>query len=312
MIYILYGEDTYRSRKKVRDITDHFYAVAGSNASVVRIILSEHSKQEVDAAVTTGSLFCNKRLVLIEEPSDAPADVLQYMESKLPALASSADVFIIWDREPTGSGEAFITTATSHATKVQEYKNLTAQGAARFVEDEARTRGISLSAADKQQLLSGFSGDSWKLIQQMEQKALGVAGSPTKTYGVSPEALKDKRLLFSLVDAYGLRQRAKAWHIYHALLRDGVEPEKIFWTLMSHARTVIHISSLLRNGVRTAELPRRAGVHPFVAKKAAAEAEHVSQQDLLLAHSRLCDLDLKTKQGQGDTTLGLERILLTL
>ncbi len=310
MLYVLSGEDAYRSRKKLRDIEDRFYAVAGGRESAVRIVLSESSRLEVEQVLTTGSLFRNKRLFILEEPSAAAADAAVYLEEKLPLLVKSDDIYVIWDRVPTPK-QGFFAAAASSAVKAQEFKRLTAQESARFLDEEARMRGISPSSVQKRRILMDAGGDSWRMVQELEKAAI----SPPSKYltgELIPASSNDDRAIFSLMDAYGLSQRAKAWQIYNTLVHAGMEPEKIFWRLLSHTRTLLSIYSLMQRGAAAADIPRAAGVHPFVAKKAAVLAARVSLSDLTGKHASLVNLDFQAKQSRGDVALGLERILLNL
>lgn len=309
MLYILYGEDTYRSRKKMREITERFYAVAGSSESVYRVVLSECSREALEAVLGTGSLFRDKRLVLLEEPSEAPADVLQFLESKLALCAASDDVFVIWDRVAQTGATDFIKTSIAHAAKAQEFSKLSPHARAGFVDEELTERGISLSAKEKQELLREQNGDSWRLVQSIEKRALGAAdGSIFPTH--RKEA--DRRMFFSFTDACGLRQRAEAWKLFHELLQDGAEPERIFWALISHLKTLLSVGSLLTSGIHTVDIHRMIGLHPFVVKKAVTQARYFSERELASLYSQLALLDFETKQSRGDLALGVERIVLSL
>lgn len=316
MIYVLFGEDTYRSRKKLREITDRFYAVAGGRESAVHIVLPERSRQEVEQVLTTGSLFRNKRLFVVEEPSGASADVGAYLEEQLPTLAKSDDIYVVWDRVPISA------TIIACAVKVQEFGRLTAEGSARFLDEEAHARGIALSSDENRRILRDSAGESWHMIQQLEKSALApslksmVGGLASNTsVEISPISANmppGDRVLFSLIDAYGLSQRAKAWQIYTTLLEAGMEPEKIFWRLLSHTKTMLSIHSLIQRGVAMVDISRKAGVHPFVAKKVAFMVRNTSGHDLRHRHTSLVALDFQTKQSRGDLTLGMERLLLSM
>jgi len=309
MLYVLFGQDTYRSRKKLREITDRFYTFAGGRESAVRIVLPESSRFEVEQAVTTGSLFRNKQLFVIEEPSEAAVDVVVYLEEQLPKFAKSDDIYVIWDRKTFSGTAGFGAIAIKYAAKAQEFGHLTAQGSARFLEEEARLRGITLSNSRKRNILTLFSGDSWKIIQALEKSALENEKNEEVS---SADTALDDRLIFSLTDAYGLSERVKAWRIYATLLDAGMEPENIFWRLISHVRTTLSIYSLVQRGVPVGDMARIAGVHPFVAKKAAAVAARIPGQNLKCRHAALVSLDFQTKQSRGDMALGLERILLSI
>ncbi|OGZ44301.1 MAG: hypothetical protein A3J55_03320 [Candidatus Ryanbacteria bacterium RIFCSPHIGHO2_02_FULL_45_17b] len=306
MLYVLFGEDTYRSRKKLREIIDRFYAVAGGRESAVRIVLPEHSRQEVEQVLTTGSLFRDKRLFVVEDPSGATADVAAYLEEQLPTLTKSDDIYVVWDRVPVSAA------IVARAAKTQEFRGLTPESAARFLDEEARMRGVSLNANEKRRILADTSGDSWHMVEQLEKSALMKGYDDKGIPNATRVDTQADRAIFSLLDAYGLSQRAKAWHIYTMLVQAGMGPEKIFWRLLSHTKTLLSIHSLIQRGVAMADIPRVAGVHPFVAKKAAAVVAHIPAQNLTLRHTSLVALDFQTKQSRGDLALGLERILLSM
>lgn len=311
MLYILFGQDTYRSRKKLREITDRFYALAGGRESAVRIVLPESSRQEVELMLKTGSLFRDKQLIVLEEPGSATADVVAHVEKQLPQFAKSDDIYVLWDRMPFNGKAGFGAVAMGHATKVQEFSRLTAEGSARFLDEEARLRSVSLSAMEKRNILARFSGDSWALIGALEKAALKNEHIDEKII-VSAGAEPDDRLIFNLTDAHGLSERAKAWQIYTTLLGAGMEPENIFWRLISHIKTVLSVSSLVERGVAMGDIPRMTKAHPFVVKKAAAAALRISGDKLKKQHTSLVLLDFQTKQSRGDMALGLERILLSI
>lgn len=311
MLYVLFGQDAYRSRKKLREIIDRFYALTGGRESAVRVTLPESSRQEVEHIITTGSLFRNKQLIVLEEPSSATADVVAYVEKQLPKFAESDDIYVLWDRMSLDGKTSFGAAAVGHAAKAQEFGHLTAQESARFLDEEARLRGISLTFGAKQRILTDGAGDSWRLVQELEKAALKNEQADEKIVA-SADIAPDDRLIFNLTDAHGLSERAKAWQIYNTLLDAGMEPEKIFWRLISHVRTILSVHSLIQRGVAAADMPRAAGVHPFVAKKAALTAARISERDLKAQHASLVLLDFQTKQSRGDMALGLERILLNL
>lgn len=307
MIYLLYGEDSYRSRKKVREITDHFYRVSGSAEGAYRIALSECLLQDVEATAGTASLFRKKRFVLFEEPCAAPADIVQFLETKLPSYAASDDVFMFWDRAPgKGAGAVLLRKIVEYAAKTQEFGYLAPRAVVKFFDEEALARGVVLLPREKQELIAAAAGDSWRLVQLIEKRALGMSMTP-----LWHEELQ-KRIIFSFTDACGWRKRQEAWLLLQRLLRHGFTAEHLFWALLGHIRTLIRVGSLAESGVSAAALPRAAGVHPFVAKKAVVQAARFSIPELSRLFGNLSQLDYEAKQSRGDMTLGLERIVLSL
>jgi DNA polymerase III delta subunit len=200
----------------------------------------------------------------------------------------------------------FLQTMRQYAAKVQEFGRLRAPDATRLLEEELRERNSTLSLKDKQQVISEANGDSWRLIQSMERRIIGDGD-------MKSDVLQDSRqLLFSFTDACGRRNRGEAWRLLQTLLRLGVAADRIFWTLVSHVRTLIRVGSLVENGTPHAELAHAAGIHPFVAKKASQQSQGFTEHERIALYQQLTELDFQTKQSRGDYALGLERLVLTL
>mgnify|MGYP001570464355 CR=1 FL=1 len=292
----------------MREIQSRFYTVAGNRESAYRIQLAECSRTDLEAVIGTGSLFREKRLVLLEEPGEADGAAAEFLASKIDACASSDDVFVAWDSKSQKNAHGLLKILISKAAKIQEFSPLSPRAVAGFLEEELRERRITLSAKEKYNLIASYNGNTWLFIQNLETQALRgedmeCAGSRRK---------KAEYTVFSFTDAFGLRQRAKTICIFYELIHDGIEPERLFWALSGHLRALLSVGSLVHAGVRAAEIPKRVAFHPFVVKKAAEQIQRFSLEELTLLYQRLTMLDFEIKQSRGDVTLGLERILLSL
>ncbi len=292
----------------MREIQDRFYVVAGNRESAYRIQLAECSRTDLEAVIGTGSLFREKRLVLLEEPGEADDTAAEFLESKIDACASSDDVFVAWDSKSQKNAHGLLKILISKAAKIQEFSPLSPHAVAGFLEEELRERRITLSAKEKHNLIASYNGNTWLFIQNLETQAL--RGQDLERAGLRRK--KAEYTVFSFTDAFGLRQHTEALKIFHALLQNGIEPERLFWALIGHLRALMSVGSLVHAGVRTAEIPKRAALHPFVVKKAAVQIQRFSLEELTSVYKRLTLLDFEIKQSRGDAALGLERILLSL
>ncbi len=308
MIYLFHGKDTYRSRKKVREIVRRFNAVAGGGESAYRLILPECSRADVEVITESASLFRDKRLVVLEEPCGAGQDVTQFIESKLGLWAASPDVFVVWEGATQKKSGDILFSIAAHAAKVQEFSRMSGRKLTEFLDEELKGRGIMLTTKEKWDVLAAADGNSWRLVQLLEMCALGAVHN-----GVPATALPaGEQIVFSFTDACGQRKRTEAWKLLHALIRQGIEPQRMFWALVSHVRALIWTGSLSRSGAPADDLARISRMHPFAAKKAAAQARNFSERELAAIHAQLSTLDFEVKQSRGDIILGLEKIVLSL
>lgn len=302
-MYVLYGEDTFRSRTRAREIVDKFVQVAGGTEAVTRLYAPDYSLADIRSLVETGSLFRDKRLVVLEEVSAAAKEVAAFFEEKAPALQAAEDIFLFWDRGLEDMPPLNI--LIKNATKAQEFKKLAGATLARWIDVEVETRNITASPAEKRDLAIRTAGDTWRLHHELEK----MHAAPSQESAVSVSNLPT---VFQLTDAIGLRQRSQALTFFHALLGGGEAAEKIFSTISWHVRSLASVKELSDQGIDQAGIARATKLHPFVIKKAAVQAATFSRQEIAGLYQRLSELDTETKQRGRDLAIGLERIILSI
>src|SRR3989344_4524929 len=97
MIYILYGPDTYRSRKKLNEIIAQYREKAGNNFNLHRFDAKDDKTEDIKRACESGSLFEAKKLVVIEYAFVA-AESFPQIKSAVAAARHALDtILILWD-----------------------------------------------------------------------------------------------------------------------------------------------------------------------------------------------------------------------
>ena len=68
MIIFLYGEDTFRSRKKLKELKNRFLKEIDSSGYSLAVIDGEKTcLEEINSAVSALSLFTKKRMIVISD-----------------------------------------------------------------------------------------------------------------------------------------------------------------------------------------------------------------------------------------------------
>lgn len=124
MLFILYGPDRYRSRKKLNEIIAEYRAKTGSDLNMHRIDMEEQDPATLKAMLEVQSLFAPKKLVIVEYPwsaqNAAGADVLA---ERMKEIASSKELIVLlWDVELNPVQKKQIAKFGKHANKSQEFK----------------------------------------------------------------------------------------------------------------------------------------------------------------------------------------------
>ena len=307
MLYFFYGEDIYRSRKKIREIEERFLALSGGGEASVRIEAAETDLPSMRAYSETASLFRDKRLIIIEGSREAAEDMREYIEEHIPAYAIAADVFVLWERGMKATDKKFVSLVKKHATKTQEFVSPTPASLRALLETELRVRERALPPDIKQHILLSARGDSWRLMNELDKVLLQKKDIHTITRRVQSEPN-----IFLFTDAFGARKKTVALQLFHQFREEGMLPDAILRALTWHVRTLAVVADLIGRGEQEAGIAKKAKLHPFVVKKAVIQSRNFSGAELAQLYNKLSQLDTDSKQNRGDISLGLEHILLAL
>lgn len=110
--------------------------------------------------------------------------------------------------------------------------------------------------------------------------------------------------IFSLAEAFGMRDKKRAWTIFLRAIENGSEPEEIHGTIFWQLKTILLVKSAERTTVET------TGLKPFVLAKAKTFANNFSKEELHNISSRLVSLYHDSHRGRGDFSIGLEKLIL--
>lgn len=170
MVIFLYGEDSFRRKRKYAEIVSEFIAKNGN------LGFSDFSVDELDnflEAVKNRSIFSSHTLIGLKDADIKlfPKDVLSLFEETLAKAAESKEINVIISSEGPSLPDNMSFLAGSFV-KTQEFAGLSKEKLAFFVAKEASAREIKLSESDIKTLISSFSGDLWAIGSELDKLAV--------------------------------------------------------------------------------------------------------------------------------------------
>lgn len=297
MIYTLYGDDTYRSRKKLRSIIEQYRIKAGSDFNMHRFDAQDDDLLNLKAIVGGNSLFPTKKLSIIEYAFCERMAVLHPSGAQL--AASKEQVIIMWDGALDSNKKKYLKIWEPFFIKAQEFNTLSAGNRQRWIMQEASERGIMLNDTDIKQLIQ-CTGDSWTLIQLLEKIATGVEmDAQTSLTGGAQN-------IFSLGDAFFSRN-PQAIYILHELLGRGEDEFGLFSYLANRSRALVVVKVCEQEHK---QIPSWLGIHPFVAKKTSHLVHNLSLAQCRAFAWRFFEEDARIKIGLARPSESLMSMLL--
>src|SRR3989338_3170284 len=144
MIYILYGPDTYRSRKKLNEIIAQYQEKAGNNFNFHRFDLTENRAEDIKCVLESGSLFEAKKLVVIEYAFVAAESFPQIKSAVAAARHVPDTILILCDGALDNAGSGRLKEIQDADAKSQEFRLLAPREFKKWLEEEAGKRGGAL------------------------------------------------------------------------------------------------------------------------------------------------------------------------
>jgi DNA polymerase-3 subunit delta len=307
VILLLHGEDTFRSRAKLRAIKEKFLATPGAESNLLDAQASELSVQGLSDALLAAPFLSRTRLVIIRgllsEKSPKLAEPLLGLLDRIPPTT----VLVLYDASPDKRLKLF--KELKKAAKLEEFAPLDEGRLAAWVRNYAEERGGQISALAAQSLITACGPSLWRLSSELD-KLIAYAPEITKETIDLLVRSESNPGVFDFADAIGSGNRRKALQLLQNFTRNGESEIYLLTMIARHFRQMILIKSLGRGvGARqTGELK----IHPFVARKLGTQAERFSQAQLSGIYSRLAETDLALKTGAAEPKEALQDLVIAL
>lgn len=321
MIYVLHGDNEFEKSEALRRLqstlgeldTLNYMEIEGRNLSAAR--LQEYA--DIPPFLGDQRMIVVHNLLTHLGSNKGDDGMGEWLAEYLPTLPESTVLILVEDKSMPARHPVMRALAKLPAEqcKVQIFKMPSTRGneLERWVSDHARSLGARLGrgvAAD----LASFIGPDLRLIHSELLKLQAYAGD-------RPITRDDVRLLtpyaqqtniFAMVDALGNRQARKALHLLTQLTQQGAHPLYLLTMIVRQFRILLQVKELSAQGQSPDAIAGTLHLHPFVVKKAVAQARRYTMPQLTAVYDRLLETDLAIKTGQMEAHLALDLLVVEL
>lgn len=319
MILFLYGEDTYRSKRKLGEIRAKFLRdVDPTGLNLTEIDGEGAGVEEVRSACLTAPFLAPRRLIVLRGALASSKG--KQAEDLVEILKSAPEETILTLYEPVGRQdlEKHPAFALLKATKFYpEFAPLDPPSVRSWAVEEAKARGGSFSKPGLEAFMKDAGNDLWKLSSELDAlcayaAARGGAIGPEEVGLLSHRRLEET--VFELQDAVGTRRTTRAAELIDSLLEGGETEASLLFRLQGHVRSLLLCSDLAAAGGLTKDrLAGELGLHPFAAAKILSQHRHFDGKELRRLYAWLIEADRKLKTGGWSRPrLALDLFLLEL
>lgn len=300
MVIFIYGQDVYRSRRKLSEIVANFRAredKANMNTAVVEASKSDIG--EIQQALFAPAFLGNKRLVVVNGLlAQKPASQEPFM-ALLDRLPESTTA-IFYETEETKKLEKSPLFERLAKGKFQwEFAPMNAGQMAGWLASEATGAGVAIGSTALASLAENVGSDTARASNELG-KLIAYVGAKKQIEGADVALLTAGEVqedMFGFLDAVAGKQSKKAATMLERQIEAGIEPMQMLSMLARTVRLLIQARDMLERGLPQNEAVRELGIHPFAARKALTQASGFDLATLRALHRALLEADRKIKIG---------------
>jgi DNA polymerase-3 subunit delta len=312
MIFFLYGPDTFRSREKLKAIVKKFINnVKNADSSLLRIEGQKTNIQEINQSIKGESLFSEKKMLIIEDilennNKDFLEKFLDYLKKEKISDSPHAIVFF----ENNIDEKKLLTPAKklfkylSKEKFAQEFKLMTPYQTKSWIKEYVNRYNKEITDSASNELIKNLGTNLWALKNELHKLC-----HLNKETTISLELVKANinleihENIFALTDSLGKKDYKTALTLLSEQLQTEFSPEYVLAMIRRQFQQIIQAKIAQDKGKSANDIASEFGLHPFVAKKACAQArqfelntikEHLYEINKIEYLSKTGGLELET------------------
>ena len=317
VVYLFHGNDEPAIRETVRSLQARLGDPASAEMNLTRFEGPSIPTEELRAAAAAMPFLAERRLVIVHNPSKAFAstDARQRLTQLLDETQAST-ALVLTESESLEEKHWLRKWAQAAESRafVKEFKLPEGSGMATWIQKQAASQGGEIEPRAAAALADLVGSDTRSAANEIEKLlALVNYGRPITAEDVELCSVQigEQGDFFGLIDAIGASAPAKAMAFLRQLL-DEREAISLFFGLVAHFRLLLQANEIVAAGGGESEVAKALGIHPFRAKKLAAQSRRFSAESLDAVYAHLLDYDRGIKTGELDAELALQTFVAAL
>ncbi len=303
--YLLYGEDTFSSRKKLAEIKSRFFDSNMGGVNITNLDGKEISLTQFKRAAFLIPFFSPKRLIvvsnLILQGKKEEAEKITATLSEIPAFTIA-----IFYEEGNIDSTSVLYKKLKKERKIEKFPLLSQSQLIEWIIKKVEKEGGKIENAAAFRLAEIAGSDLWrisleinKLVNFKDQETIKKEDVDSMVKSeISPN-------IFSLVDAVAQKNVQVASKILSDLISQGENESYLLSMIAYQFRNLLIVKDLLE----TNQPLSLSGLHAFVLSKTKSQIRNFSNQDLREIYGKILETDMNIKSGTLKPHLALDILI---
>jgi len=326
MIFFLYGEDTYRSREKLKQIEEKFKKTDKSRVNLVKIDGERNQWKNIEKELLSPPFLHDKKLIIVENFLKKKGQKIEEALSFLKEGKIPDGTVVVFREDGVPDARLAIFKFLNKPKQAEKFDFLSPAKLNQWIFKEVETNGVEISRAAAELLSELVGPDLWQMSGEIGKLAAYCRGRGKKEKGKKGLIeVEDANLfvrgnfdenIFALTDALGQKNKKIFFKILNEQIEAGLSEQYIFSMLVRQFRILLQIKEAiaedypflsLGDPVVRQKIATNLGLHPYVVQKALYQSKNYAVSDLKKIYGEMLEIDMKMKRTNLDP-----RILLDL
>lgn len=311
MLIFLYGQDSFRSHKKLEEMIKNYQDVHKNGLSLVFFDGQNLNFGDLERELKTVSMFKEKKLLVVKNVfgnKKFSDDFLTNSEK----INKSDDLILFYESGDIDKREAFFKYLVKKS-KAQEFLFLEGIKLENWLKKYLADCGAAIDFLAQKKLIFYVGNDLWQMENEILKLKNYAAGRKISLEDVAllvrPKIEND---IFATIDSLAEKKKDKAIYLIHKHLEKGDSALYLLSMINFQFRNLLEVKDLTEKKVPFFEIPKRSGLHPFVAKKTYWQSEKFNLAQLKKIYHKIFQIDLAIKTGKIEPETALDVLIAGL
>jgi DNA polymerase-3 subunit delta len=305
MIIFLYGQDNYRSKRKLKELIERYRKIHESGLSLKYLDAQKLSFKELEDELKQTSIFKEKKLLVLMN-FFSNADFKKNFVKKGKKFIDSDNTILFYESGKIDKRDSLLKFLNKHA-KSQEFQLLEGLKLRNWLKNEFYERGAKIKEQALDKFISFVDNNPWQMINEAQKLVHFKNGQEIEIKDIEllirPKITLD---IFKTIEAIASKDKKRALKLLRNHLKKGDSPFYLFSMSNYQFRNLLIIKDLL---MKNLPLDSSTGLHPFVVKKSYDLARKFDFSELKKIYQRLLKVDLSIKTGKSDPEAALDLLI---
>ncbi|MFH1392945.1 MAG: DNA polymerase III subunit delta [Patescibacteria group bacterium] len=315
MIIFLYGEDSFRISRKIKEIIRGYEAKNPSGLNLLEFDFMESQLEDFFDSAKSGSIISEKKLMVLRNINKVNAEALLEFLKKQNFGNRDDVILLVVSLGDSAHGELFKYLAKK-PNQSQNFKPFKEYEVKTWIRQSADSLGIDFTSEAIDFLVAVCGVNLWRLDSEIKKLADYSAQGEISPKGGKIKVISKSQIeelavpganykIFELTDAIAKKDKKRALEALCKALDNDEKPTELLGLLAWQARNILRLKL---NPEKSSSLK----LHPFVLGKAKAAAKLFSIEELNALLSKIIALDLAFKTGNHDEMAELSILIAEL